>query len=170
MVPFDVITWGDWKTCILNTLVLTTDTGHLRSYATDPYGSCYTEPRIMFPVENRDDRMHQKKSLLDFQDGIYKAYKQSDIESEIIINDSIGDEPVMLVSLYSENSRAFERTINGDVLDFEFVDGKIFDVQTNSQWDYDGITISGEFAGEHLNRCQLSQDFGLNGLHFILKL
>ena len=45
-----------------DTLVLTTDTGHIRSYATDPYGSYYTEPQIMFPVEHRDDRMNPKES------------------------------------------------------------------------------------------------------------
>ncbi len=32
LIPFDVITWGDWKTLHPNTLVLTTDTGHIRSY------------------------------------------------------------------------------------------------------------------------------------------
>ena len=70
---------------------MTTDTGHIRSYATDPYGSYYTEPRIMFPVEHNDDRMHPKEIILGFnQDDIYKAYKQSDIESNIILNDSIG--------------------------------------------------------------------------------
>ena len=61
LVPFDVITWGDWKELHPDTLVLTTDTGHLRSYATDPYGNYYTEPRIMFPVEYSDDRIIQKK-------------------------------------------------------------------------------------------------------------
>ncbi len=66
LVPFDVITWGDWKKLHPDTLVLTTDTGHIRSYATDPYGNYYTEPRIMFPVENNDDRLHPKEISLDF--------------------------------------------------------------------------------------------------------
>ena len=39
LVPFDIITWGDWKSLHPDTLILTTDTGHIRSYATDPYGS-----------------------------------------------------------------------------------------------------------------------------------
>ncbi len=41
LVPFDVITWGDWKKLHPDTLVLTTDTGYIRSYATDPYGNYY---------------------------------------------------------------------------------------------------------------------------------
>ncbi len=42
---------------------------------------------------------------------------------------------VMLISLFSENSRAFERTVNGNTLDFVFDDGKILDTQTNSVWN-----------------------------------
>jgi len=167
LVPFDVITWGDWKTLHPDTMVLTTDTGHIRSYATDPYGNYYTEPRILFPVEHSDDRMHPKEIILGFnRDDIYKAYKQNDIESNVIINDSIGETPVMLISLYSENSRAFERTINGVVLDFEYVDGKIFDFQTNSEWNYDGFSISGEYQGKQLERMAIEPGFWFEWIAF----
>jgi len=160
LIPFDVITWGDWKTLHPDTLVLTTDTGHIRSYATDPYGSYYTEPRIMFPVEHRDDRMHPKEIILGFnQDGIYKAYKQNDIELNIITNDSIGEIPIMLVSLFSQNSRAFERTLDDQVLDFVHVDNKIIDTQTNSEWNYDGLSISGEYEGKQLERIPIEPGF-----------
>ena len=160
LIPFDVITWGDWKTLHPNTLVLTTDTGYIRSYATDPYGNYYTEPRIMFPVEHSDDRMHPKEIILGFnQDGIYKAYKQNDIESNIIINDSVGETPIMLVSLFSQNSRAFERTLDDHVLDFVYVDKKIIDTQTNSEWNYDGQSISGESEGKQLERIPTEPGF-----------
>jgi len=160
LIPFDVITWGDWKKLHPDTVVLTTDTGYIRSYATDPYGNYYTEPRIMFPVEHSDDRMHPKEIIIGFnQDHIYKAYKQNDIELNIIINDSIGETPVMLISLYSENSRAFERTINELVLNFEYVDGKILDLQTNSEWNYDGLSISGEYQGVQLKRMPIEPGF-----------
>ena len=167
LVPFDVITWGDWKELHPDTLILTTDTGHIRSYATDPYGNYYTEPRIMFPVEHRDDRLFPKEIIIGFnQDDTYKAYKQNDIESNVIINDSIGDTPVMLVSLFSENSRAFERTINDDTLDFEYVDGKIFDTQTDSEWNYDGLSISGEYEGEQLQRLPIEPGFWFEWVAF----
>ncbi|MFQ5781798.1 MAG: DUF3179 domain-containing protein [Nitrosopumilus sp.] len=167
LIPFDVITWGDWKMLHPETLVLTTDTGHIRSYATDPYGSYYTEPRIMFPVEHSDDRMHPKEIIIGFnQDDTYKAYKQNDIELNVIINDSIGRTPVLLISLFSENSRAFERTINGDVLDFVFVDEKIFDSQTNSEWNYDGLSISGQHKGEQLNRMPIEPGFWFEWVAF----
>jgi hypothetical protein len=167
LIPFDVITWGDWKKIHPDTLVLTTDTGHIRSYATDPYGNYYTEPRIMFPVEHSDDRLFPKEIIIGFnEDGIYKAYKQNDIESEILINDSIGDTPVLLTSMFSENSRAFERTISGDVLDFVYEDGKILDVQTNSEWNYGGLSVSGELKGIQLERMPIEPGFWFEWVAF----
>ena len=167
LIPFDVITWGDWKSLHPETLVLTTDTGHIRSYATDPYGSYYSEPRIMFPVEHSDDRLHPKEIIIGFsQDDVYKAYKQNDIESNIIINDFIGETPVMLVSLFSENSRAFERTIDDQILDFVYTDGKIFDAQTNSEWNYDGLSISGEYEENQLKRMPIEPGFWFEWVAF----
>ena len=160
LVPFDVITWGDWKTLYPDTMVLTTDTGHIRSYATDPYGNYYTEPRILFPVEHSDDRMHPKEIILGFnQDGIYKAYKQNDIESN-------GKIPVTLFSLFSQNSRAFERTLDGQVLDCVYVDNKIIDTQTNSEWNYDGLSISGEHEGKQLERMPIEPGFWFEWIAF----
>ena len=167
LIPFDVITWGDWKHLHPNTKVLTTDTGHIRSYATDPYGNYYTEPRIMFPVEHNDDRLNPKEIIIGFnQDGIYKAYKQNDIEKEILINDSIGNVPVMLVSIFSENSRAFLRIIDNETLDFVYRDGKIFDTQTLSEWNYDGLSISGNYQGIQLERMPIEPGFWFEWVAF----
>ena len=160
LVPFDVITWGDWKELYPDTLVMTTETGYLRSYATDPYGNYYTEPRIMFPVEYKDDRIHPKEIIIGIEiDDVYKAYRQNDIESETVINDSVNDEPLLLVSLFSENSRVFERTVNDEILDFQFNENKIVDLQTDSEWNYDGIAISGPYLGTQLERIPTSPGF-----------
>ncbi len=167
LIPFDIITWGDWKSIHPDTLVLTTDTGYLRSYATDPYGSYYTEPRIMFPVEHSDDRMHPKEVILGFsQDDVYKAFRQNDIEFDIVINDSVGKTPVMLVSLFSQNARAFERTADDEILDFAYADGKIFDSQTNSEWNYDGLAVSGYYEGIQLKRMAIEPGFWFEWVAF----
>ena len=167
LIPFDVITWVDWKKIHPDTLVLTTNTGHIRSYATDPYGDYYTEPRIIFPVENNDDRMHPKEIILGFNlEGIHKAYKQNDVESSTLINDSVGRTPLLLVSLFSENSRAFERIVDGDVLDFVFVENKIIDTQTNSEWNYDGLSISGKYEGKQLQRIPIEPGFWFEWVAF----
>ncbi|MFQ5440895.1 MAG: DUF3179 domain-containing protein [Nitrosopumilaceae archaeon] len=166
-IPFDVITWGDWKTLHPHTLVLTTDTGHLRSYATDPYGNYYTEPGIIFPVDKNDDRMHPKEIILGFkQDEIYKAYKQNDIETHQLINDEIGNTSLMLVSIFSQNSRAYERTLDGNTLEFEFANNKIMDTKTKSEWNYDGLAISGPLEGNQLTRMSISPGFWFEWVAF----
>lgn len=159
-IPFDVITWGDWKNMHPDTLVLTTQTGHLRAYGSDPYGDYYSDPRIIFPVENKDERMHPKEIILGFQEGnVFKAYKQADVDSANIINDKINNKPVMLVSLFSENARAFERTVEGNVLNFDYPDDKIIDLETKSEWTYDGLAISGPLEGTSLNRLAFDPGF-----------
>ena len=169
LVPFDVITWNDWKELYPDTLVLTTDTGHIRSYATDPYGNYYTEPRIMFPVEHSDDRLHPKEIILGFEDdGVYKAFRQSDAESHVVINDIVGNSSVLVVSLYSENARAFDRTIDGKILSFEYDadSDKIFDTLTNSEWNYEGLAVSGDYAGVQLQRIAYSPGFWFEWVAF----
>jgi len=167
LIPFDVITWGDWKTLHPDTVVLTTDTGHIRSYASDPYGDYYTEPRIMFPVEHSDDRMHPKEIILGFnQENTYKSYKQNDVESNVVINDFIDKTPVLLVSFFSQNSCAFERTLDDKILDFKFIENKIIDTQTNSEWNYDELAISGEHKGKQLERMPIEPGFWFEWVAF----
>ncbi|MFB5598306.1 MAG: DUF3179 domain-containing protein, partial [Nitrosopumilaceae archaeon] len=95
IIPFDVITWGDWKTIHPDSKILTTETGHLRAYGVDPYGDYYTDPRIIFPVDNKDERLHPKEIILGFREsGIYKAYGQNDVEHSAVINDKVADTPL----------------------------------------------------------------------------
>lgn len=167
LIPFDVITWKDWKTIHQDTLVLTTNTGHIRSYSIDPYGNYYTEPRILFPVEHIDDRMHPKEIIIGFnQNETYKAYKQKDIESNTLINDSIDNTPILLISLYSQNTRAFERTVDGKILDFAYIDDKIIDTQTNSEWNYNGLSTSGKYEGSQLIRIPIEPGFWFEWIAF----
>ncbi len=167
IIPFDVISWGEWSSLHPETLVLTTDTGHTRAYAVDPYGDYYTDSRVIFPVDNKDDRMHPKEIILGFSEGdIYKAFKQADIESAVVINDKVNQTPIVLFSQYSGNSRAFDRTVSGQVLEFEYTDNKIMDLQTGSIWNYDGVSISGELQGKKMNRLPFSPGFWFEWVAF----
>ena len=166
-IPFDVITWDNWKELHQDTLVLTTDTGHIRSYSTDPYGSYYTNPQILFPVDNQDDRIPLKEVIVGFhQDDIFKAYKQSDVESNGIINDVVGDSSILVVSMFAGNSRVFDRMVNDDVLDFTFEDEVILDTNTKSVWNYDGKSISGTLKGEQLSRLSINPGFWFSWISF----
>ncbi len=167
IVPFDVMSWGDWKVLYPDTLVLTTDTGHLRSYGVDPYGNYYTDSRVIFPVENDDDRMHPKEIILGFHiNDKFKAYKQNDVESIMAINDEISNVPVLLISKYNENSRAFERNLGNQTLDFRYDNDVLVDIQTDSAWNYDGKAVSGKLEGHHLSRLAFSPGFWFEWVAF----
>lgn len=159
-VPFDIASWGDWKDLHPETVILSTDTGHIRSYGVDPYGTYYTDPRIIFPVDNPDDRMHPKEIVIGLGlGGIHKAYRQADIESEVAINDSLGGTEILLLSMFPGNTRAFDRTLDGQVLSFVHREGRVADLESGSEWNYDGLAVSGSLAGSQLERLPIEPGF-----------
>lgn len=166
-VPFDVAKWSEWKSLYPDTLVLTTETGQIRPYGTDPYGDYYTDPRIIFPVENRDERLHPKEIILGFDsENVYKAYKLSDIGVQKIINDEFGDKKIVLISQYPDMVRAFNRVVDGNTLEFEYSKGKFIDTTTKSQWNFDGEAIDGQLLGKRLERETFSPGFWFEWVAF----
>ncbi len=160
LIPFDLITWADWQSIHPDTLILSTDTGHARAYSVDPYGNYYTTPGIYFPIDNHDERLPQKEIIMGLgYDGVYKAYRQTDIENEIVINDRVGSRDVLMLSLYQENARAFDRTVGNQTLEFRFENGSIMDTGSGSEWDYNGTAVSGIFNGTQLIRLPIEPGF-----------
>jgi len=91
LLPIDTVIWRDWKKEHPDSEVLSQETGYVRAYGRDPYGSYYEDSFIWFPVENRDDRIHPKTVIFGIEvDGVFKAYKEKDLEDVRIIEDSIG--------------------------------------------------------------------------------
>jgi len=166
-IPFDVIFWRDWKNIHPDSLVLTTDTGHIRTYGTDPYGDYYTNSQIIFPVENIDDRMHPKEIILGFNEqGTYKAYKQFDVEFNKIINGEINGKKILLISEFPGNTRAFDRSLDEKFLEFNYSENKLKDSDTESEWNYEGIAISGPLEGTKLTRISFSPGFWFEWVAF----
>jgi hypothetical protein len=89
-ISIDTVVWRDWKSAHPDSMVLSQDTGHIRAYGRDPYGSYYEDSYVMFPVENRDDRIHPKTVIFGIEvDGVYKAYKEDDLKSKGTIRDTV---------------------------------------------------------------------------------
>ncbi len=167
IVPLDVIRWGDWRDLHPDTVVLTTDTGHSRPYGVDPYERYFASDRIIFPVAHRDDRLGPKEIILGFSSGVnYKAYAQSDVEAAGTINDDFAGVPVLLVSAYEQNARAFERAVDGHALEFAYRDGTLTDTDTGSEWSYDGLAVAGPLEGEQLPRLGFSPGFWFEWVSF----
>ncbi|MBI3842744.1 MAG: DUF3179 domain-containing protein [Thaumarchaeota archaeon] len=166
-ITFDVARWKDWKSLYPESLVLTTDTGFQRAYGSDPYGDYYTNPQIIFPVTNKDDRLGPKEIILGLEySNSYKAYKLADLESSKLINDKINDKKILLASLYPKMARAFDREVDGKSLEFTFSDDKIIDKQTNSEWSFEGQAVAGPLKGRQLDRLTLNPGFWFEWVAF----
>lgn len=63
-------TWGRWRAVHPETLVLSEDTGYLRNYGRDPYGSYdppsgyYERDGTIFPLMHDSDRLHAKTMVV----------------------------------------------------------------------------------------------------------
>lgn len=90
-VSIDTVVWRDWKKEHPDSGVLSQDTGLSRPYGRDPYGSYYEDSFLLFPVEERDDRIHPKTVIFGIEvNGIYKAYKEDDLKELKTIEDTVG--------------------------------------------------------------------------------
>lgn len=78
----------------------------------------------------------------------------------------VGDKKLLLVSLYPEMARAFNRVVDGMILEFEYVDDKIIDTQTNSQWNLEGEAIEGQLIGKKLEREVFNPGFWFEWIAF----
>ena len=58
--PVTVTTWGEWRAAHPNTLVLTTNTGHVRDYSRDPYATYHAVDDVMFPLSDASDTLPNK--------------------------------------------------------------------------------------------------------------
>ncbi|MCS4538767.1 MAG: DUF3179 domain-containing protein [Thaumarchaeota archaeon] len=157
-VALDWTTWEMWKTKHPDTKVLSTNTGYVRSYGSDPYGSYrqqrgyYFEEYVLFPVMAADTRFHPKKVVVGVSSGdSYLAVPKDEFRAKKIENIIVGSEPVVL--LYEEELdvvRAYSSRIGAETLEFSMEGGKIVDRQTSSEWSPNGISTKGRLANSRL--------------------
>ncbi|WP_234353231.1 DUF3179 domain-containing protein [Streptomyces ardesiacus] len=99
-------TWKQWRSAHPRTRVLSTDTGYLRDYGSDPYGSYtrhsgyYVEGGPVFPVLARDRsrRLADKDVVLGLRRGAHHlAISKKRIEREGSVRAEVGGRPVRVV-------------------------------------------------------------------------
>ena len=168
-IPFDVAYWKEWKQLYPDSKVLSTDTGSTRPYGADPYGDYYTNGEILFPVSNSDDRVGLKEIVIGLENkGQYKAFKLQEIEDKKVINNQVNGKPIVLFSLHPFMARVYDPVVNGQTLEFNYniKDKKFVDKQTNSIWNIDGESISGQMKGKQLTRLSFDEGFWFEWVAF----
>ncbi len=111
ILPVAITTWAKWRDRHPDTKVLSLETGYVRDYRPGrPYGTYFADPGLMFPALVPDDALAPKDQVFALRDGgAEKAWRLSAFEGGRVINDTLGERPVVLVGdAATRTVRAYE--------------------------------------------------------------
>lgn len=157
-LPLVWTTWSRWRTAHPDSRVLGPNTGFLRDYGADPYGSYtplsgyYASDQLWFPVLYRSDRFPAKKVVYGLRHGgASLAIPLQEFRGIQVANVTVGGDPLAL--LYDgtvDTIRAFGRRLEGQTLTLSAQPGRFVDAQTGTTWSAEGVALDGPFAGAAL--------------------
>lgn len=176
-IPSAIVSYSAFKKQYPDSLILSRDTGFSRPYGNNPYrgyDSIDDKPFLFF--DTLDPRLPPMERVI----GIIinrksKIYPFSLLERSPVINDTfqgksiaVFSAPGLLSVLDNGNitnsrlthaAKIYESQLEYRTLEFIAKNGKIYDVQTNSEWNIFGMAISGPLKGQELKSID-------NGVHF----
>jgi hypothetical protein len=118
--PVAITSWADWRRRHPETTVLSLETGHRRDYGSGVvYRDYFASPELMFPTQVRDESRVRRKDYVFGMRGFAtaRAWPLSAFEGGRVINDALGDTPVVLIGdaatatvrAYARAEHRFER-------------------------------------------------------------
>jgi hypothetical protein len=158
LVPSTLTTWGEWTAAYPGSLVLRpppesgTVVGEVaREYHLNPYEGYDDSERIGISGETGDtDPVHPKAMVVGVTDGdAARAYPLEAVEEAGVVNDEVGDLPVIVTVAARETLVAYDRRVDGETLAFER-DGEVL-VAGGSRWNpMTGEAVDGPYGGTAL--------------------
>ena len=151
-VPLVWTTWKQWKDRGTDAPVLSTDTGHFRSYGTDPYGSYtasdkgyYEDSSTFFEVLAESDRLDAKEVVVGIKSGNKRhAISKKTALKKGVWNLNLDGKPVVAVADSDlETVRIFDRIQDGNTLEFEPGSGGDLVDRKNRTWSRKGLALVG---------------------------
>ncbi len=167
--PVSTVSWRDWRSEHPDGWVLSRDTGHRRSYGTNPYPGYDDVDTSPFLFEGRvDDRLAAKTRVLGIgdEDGAV-AIVLDELARTGVVPLEVGGRG--LVALHKPGTASaldhdtvaggsdvgatgvFDRTVDGKELTFRAEGGSFVDQETGSTWTILGTAVSGPLAGRQLS-------------------
>ncbi len=135
--------------------VLSSDTGYRLRYEKDPYGSYrrkgtyYDTGGSYYPLAHVDTKVRAKTRVLGLsEDRSHLAVDKDAIKDQVVANIDFGT--LALAALYDPDMdavRVFSRSAGQDSLTFAYVDGQVFDRETKSTWNAEGMAVDGRLRG-----------------------
>ena len=167
ITPSTTTTWGEWRDAHPDTEVLLpppksgTITGaRPRNYARNPYAGYENTDRIGIGGDNPDDRLDPKTRVIGVSaDGVSRAYPKGDVESAGVVNDTVGDLPVVVTVSDGGTLVAYVRRLDGETVTFEREGSHL--VADGSRFrPLDGVAIDGPHEGTRLEQAnEVSPEF-----------
>jgi hypothetical protein len=165
----DIISWEEFKTTYPEGTVMSQHTGYSRSYGANPYGGYddVNRPPFLYDGPETPGVLPPVARVLTVESGEDAVAYPFDVLEEVhVVNDQINGIPVVVfwkagvASALDSNTVAggrdvgtaavFERTLNGEILEFEFDGQNIVDVGTKSEWNILGRAVNGALAEDQL--------------------
>jgi hypothetical protein len=160
-LPSSQSSLGEWIALHPNTKILQPDTMYNKQYEDL---ADYDKGTIKGSLEKRDSASWKMKSwVVGVRAGnSAKAYDWNELISHPLIQDTVGETPVMLLlGMDTTTFHVWSRAVQGQVLSFEKVPGQpcLKDNNTGSTWDLNGKCIAGSLKDQQLTTVQSYQEF-----------
>jgi hypothetical protein len=100
ILPVVLTSWSDWLEQHPETQVLSLDTGYQRPYELGAaYGDYFSYDETMFPVWQRSQELNTKDRIYALHlNGVPKAYDLEKLVEDKVVNDLLGETPLVLVA------------------------------------------------------------------------
>ncbi len=168
LYPFLLTTWGEWRRQHPNTLVLKPLPGYADRLATlnkiirqGVVGLAGPAPKGSL---SHYARLRPRDTIVGLETGgEAKAYPMSALRRALVVNDTVGDRPVLIVHQpASDTTTAFVAEVDGRRLRFRAADSEadqLVDLQTHSTWNAYGVCVAGRMKGTRLKPLILEPEF-----------
>ncbi|MFA6522593.1 MAG: DUF3179 domain-containing protein [Patescibacteria group bacterium] len=163
LYPSTTMTWADWKEAYPTGEVLSNETGFDRDYTRHPYSNYDTAETVYFPLNHEDSRITSKWLLRGYVNGGEQiAFVNTVMRGFGVSNETVGEKKI--VAFYdadSDSVSVFDPVVGDETLTFSynFNFKKILDDQTGSEWDANGVAISGAYHGVKLTALPTQESF-----------
>jgi hypothetical protein len=167
-LPSAIVSFADFRQAYPEGIVLSRDTGHVRSYGQNPYVGYDTIGQSPFLYNGEEDpRLPAMERVVAVSLGeIDVAYPLSVLSEVHVINDTQADQDLVVFHAAGTSSAlgagiiaeaddvgatgVFDPNLDGQKLTFRWTDGEIVDEQTESTWSVLGQAMDGPLAGKSL--------------------
>ena len=183
-IPSEIVAFSDFVAAHPTGLVLSRETGYSRPYGRNPYaGYDRIDQSPFLFTGKKDDRLPPMERVLSVSLGAkHRLYPLTLLERHAVTNRELAGLPYVIFSkgglaspLDSERieagraiaaATAFERRLDGKLLDFVFRDGKYLDSATGSEWNILGEAVAGALKGKRLPSLDSGVHFAFAWLAF----